>query len=96
MKASGMFRYYNDTTQDPAFTTIYELDLTTVVPSLSGPKRPQDRVSQSDLKMEFNRCLSNKVFHFSILLLLSIVRALIVFCCRIRLVFKVLVLMKAS
>lgn len=64
MKASGMFRYYNDAAQDPVFTAIYELDLTTVVPSLSGPKRPQDRVSQSDLKMEFNRCLSNKVFYF--------------------------------
>ena len=61
MKASGMFRDFNDASQDPVFTQIYELDLATVVPSLSGPKRPQDRVSQTDLKVEFSKCLTNKV-----------------------------------
>lgn len=61
MKATSMFRDFNNTDQDPVFTQTYELDLTTVVPSLSGPKRPQDRVSQSDLKLEFKQCLSNKV-----------------------------------
>lgn len=60
MKAASMFRDFNDESQDPVFTETYELDLTTVVPSLSGPKRPQDRVAQTDLKSEFNECLSNK------------------------------------
>lgn len=65
MKAAGMFRDFNNADQDPVFTQTYELDLTTVVPSLSGPKRPQDRVSQSDLKLEFKQCLSNKVLIFN-------------------------------
>lgn len=66
MKAANMFRNFNDVDEDPTFTQTFELDLTTIVPSLSGPKRPQDRVAQSDLKVEFNRCLSNKV-RFSII-----------------------------
>ena len=41
-KAQGMFR--ETTTSDPYFTDTLELDLTTVVPSISGPKRPQDRI----------------------------------------------------
>lgn len=56
-----MFRDFNNSAQDPVFTQIYELDLSTVVPSLSGPKRPQDRIAQSEFKLDFNQCLSNKV-----------------------------------
>jgi aconitate hydratase len=41
-KAQGMFR--TDETPDPSFTETLELDLTTVEPSLAGPRRPQDRV----------------------------------------------------
>src|SRR6185437_3122284 len=41
-KAQGMFR--EDSSPDPVFTDTLELDLSTVVPSLAGPKRPQDRV----------------------------------------------------
>ena len=40
---------------------IVELDLSSVVPSLSGPKRPQDRVAVSDVKKEFAQCLVNPV-----------------------------------
>lgn len=61
MKAAGMFRDFNDSSQDPVFSATYELDLGTVVPSLSGPKRPQDRIAQTDMKREFNQSLSNKV-----------------------------------
>ena len=61
MKAASMFRDFNDSTQDPVFSETYELDLATVVPSLSGPKRPQDRVAQTDLKLEFIQGLSSKV-----------------------------------
>ena len=41
-KAQGMFRF--DGAATPAFDEVLELDLTTVRPSLAGPKRPQDRV----------------------------------------------------
>ena len=41
-RAQGLFR--TDDTPDPVFTDVLELDMATVVPSLAGPKRPQDRV----------------------------------------------------
>lgn len=40
---------------------IVELDLSTVTPSLSGPKRPHDRVALTDMKQDFIDCLNNKV-----------------------------------
>ena len=40
---------------------VFELDLSAVVPSLSGPKRPHDRVAVSDMKADFQQCLQNKV-----------------------------------
>ncbi len=51
-KAQGMFR--SDATPDPVFTETLELDLSTVVPSLAGPKRPQDRVELTQMKQSFN------------------------------------------
>lgn len=45
-KEQGFWR--NDA-KDPIFTDTLELDLSTVVPSLAGPKRPQDRVSLTDI-----------------------------------------------
>jgi aconitate hydratase len=56
-----MFRNFNDASQDPAFSEVVELDLATVVPSLSGPKRPQDRVAEANMKTDFMQCLTNKV-----------------------------------
>ena len=50
-KAQGMFR--EKTTPDPMFTDILKLDLATVEPSLSGPKRPQDRIALKDVKAGF-------------------------------------------
>ena len=38
-----------------------ELDLSTVQPSIAGPKRPQDRVKVSDVKQDFSNSLTNKV-----------------------------------
>lgn len=40
---------------------VVELDLHTVVPCCSGPKRPQDKVSVSDMKKDFETCLGAKV-----------------------------------
>ncbi|UQZ84045.1 Aconitate hydratase [Paenibacillus konkukensis] len=51
-KAQGMFR--TDETPDPVFSDKIELDLSTVVPSLAGPKRPQDRVELTAMKESFN------------------------------------------
>ena len=52
-----MLRDFSDASQDPTFSEIVELDLATVVPSLSGPKRPHDRVSVSDMKADFTQGL---------------------------------------
>ena len=42
---------------EPVFSETLELDLSTVVPSLAGPKRPQDRVTLSDAKHAFRQAL---------------------------------------
>jgi aconitate hydratase len=55
----GLFR--TDATPDPEFTDTLELDLGEVVPSLAGPKRPQDRVALSDMKESFREFLSSPV-----------------------------------
>jgi aconitate hydratase len=44
---------------DPVFTDTLELDLGTVVPSLAGPKRPQDRVSLPEVDDVFNADMAN-------------------------------------
>ena len=56
-EAQGMFRTTDS--PDPVFTDTLELDLTTVVPSLSGPKRPQDRVSLKDAAPKFAEALKD-------------------------------------
>ena len=45
----------------PLGRQVVELDLSTVVPSTSGPKRPHDRVAVSDMKVDFQESLGNKV-----------------------------------
>uniref|UniRef100_T1DMJ4 Cytoplasmic aconitate hydratase n=1 Tax=Crotalus horridus TaxID=35024 RepID=T1DMJ4_CROHD len=60
LEATGMFRDFNNSSQDPDFTQIVELDLQTVVPCCSGPKRPQDKVAVSDMKKDFESCLGAK------------------------------------
>lgn len=59
-----MLRNYDDPSQDPIFSEIVTLDLNTVVSSVSGPKRPHDRVSVSDMQIDFRNCLVNKVGGF--------------------------------
>ncbi len=61
LKASQMKRNYSDAGQDPVFSTVVEMDLASVVPSCSGPKRPHDRVAIKDMKSDFMSCLSNAV-----------------------------------
>jgi len=44
---------------DPVFTSTLELDMSTVVPSLAGPKRPQDKVALTEVDDVFNADLSS-------------------------------------
>ena len=60
-KAQGM--WHDETTPDPAFTDTLELDLSSVEPSLAGPKRPQDRVSLSTASKEFDKALKDGFSH---------------------------------
>ncbi len=53
-KAQGM---WHDPSVSPRFSEHIELDLSTVVPSISGPKRPQDRISLSASKSSFEKVL---------------------------------------
>lgn len=56
MKEQGLF--YTAKSVDPEFTDTLELDLSSVVPSIAGPKRPQDRVSLTDVKSVFHNSLT--------------------------------------
>ncbi|HXE74696.1 MAG TPA: aconitate hydratase AcnA [Candidatus Xenobia bacterium] len=58
-KEQGLFRTAQ--TPDPEFSDTLALDLGTVEPSLAGPKRPQDRVSLSQMKSSFRAALSAPV-----------------------------------
>ena len=55
-KAQGMWL---DPAAEPRFTKVVELDLSTVEPSLAGPKRPQDRIALSSMKSQWRNDLSN-------------------------------------
>jgi aconitate hydratase len=50
-REQGMF--HTEETADPVFSDLLELDLGEVVPSIAGPKRPQDRVPLADAKESF-------------------------------------------
>ena len=54
-KAQGL---WHDPEAEPRYSEYLELDLSTVVPSIAGPKRPQDRVALSDAKTGFRGALS--------------------------------------
>ena len=54
LEKAKMFRNYADASTDPVYSKVYELDLARVVPSMSGPKRPHDRVAVSDMKTDFH------------------------------------------
>jgi len=60
MKSIGIFKdYEND--PDLTYSSLLELDLSTVEPCVSGPKRPHDYVSLKDLKNDWNSSLTNPV-----------------------------------
>ena len=52
---------WHDADKEPAFSEYLELDLSTVVPSIAGPKRPQDRIELSDAKNSFRKAIHDYV-----------------------------------
>ncbi|OHV05815.1 aconitate hydratase AcnA [Mycobacterium talmoniae] len=57
-KRQGM---WHDPSHEPAYSEYLELDLSDVVPSIAGPKRPQDRIALSDAKTAFRKDIHNYV-----------------------------------
>ena len=55
-KAQGL---WHDPSNEARYSEYLELDLSTVVPSIAGPKRPQDRIQLSESKSAFHRDLAN-------------------------------------
>jgi aconitate hydratase len=60
-KEQGIFR--TDDTPDPIFSDRLELDLATVVPTMAGPKRPQDSVPLTQAKVAFEKSLTEAPRH---------------------------------
>jgi aconitate hydratase len=59
-KAQGMFVTYTE--EESKYSgAILELDLSTIVPCIAGPKRPHDHVKLHDVKSDFLKCLTNPV-----------------------------------
>ncbi len=56
-KEQSLFR--TDDSPEPEFTTSLSLDMSGVVPSLAGPKRPQDRIELSNMKSQWHEDLKN-------------------------------------
>ncbi|MCI4662535.1 MAG: aconitate hydratase AcnA [Neomegalonema sp.] len=56
-KANGMWRESGD---EPMFTDTLELDMSTVEPAISGPKRPQDRINLSEAASSFTKLLGEQ------------------------------------
>ncbi|MET9858148.1 aconitate hydratase AcnA [Streptomyces smyrnaeus] len=57
-KAQGL---WHDPAQEPEYSEYLELDLSTVVPSIAGPKRPQDRIALADAAHKFGQDVVNYV-----------------------------------
>ncbi|KYH44088.1 aconitate hydratase [Branchiibius sp. NY16-3462-2] len=54
---------WHDPSVEPRFSEYLELDLSTVVPSIAGPKRPQDRIVLAEAKDSFRKVLPTYVAH---------------------------------
>ncbi|RAS62359.1 aconitate hydratase [Lentzea atacamensis] len=54
---------WHDPSREPVFSETLELDLATVVPSIAGPKRPQDRIELTNAKEAFRQALGAYVAH---------------------------------
>merc|ERR1719273_669597 len=62
LREQDLFVKHDGSQADPTYSgEIMSLDLSTVQGSLSGPKRPHDRVNFADMKTDFNTCMTNPV-----------------------------------
>lgn len=61
LRANNMFVDYNEPQAERVYSSYLELDLTSVEPCISGPKRPHDRVSVKEMKADWHACLDNKI-----------------------------------
>src|SRR5690625_3251809 len=52
------YLWYSADQHNPEYTEVIELNLTELEPNLSGPKRPQDLISLSNMKEEFNKAIT--------------------------------------
>jgi len=59
LKAQGLF--HTKDTPEAEYTAVIDLDMSTIVPSLAGPKRPQDRVALSDMGAAFEKVMDEAV-----------------------------------
>lgn len=64
LKSNNLFRDYRDNSEDPVFSDVLELDLSSVVPSISGPKRPHDYIALENAKQDFLKCIENEKSDF--------------------------------
>ena len=60
-KAQGL--WYDSSSPEKSYTTVLELELSTVQPALAGPKRPQDRVDLSHMSEHFRESLTSELGH---------------------------------
>ncbi|MBT5184562.1 MAG: aconitate hydratase AcnA, partial [Euryarchaeota archaeon] len=60
-RAQGL--WYSSSDSEKSYTTVLELDISTVEPALAGPKRPQDRVDLSQMASHFSESLTHELGH---------------------------------
>ncbi|CAK6442365.1 unnamed protein product [Pipistrellus nathusii] len=61
LKAVKLFRGEQSDAGQPEYSQVIRIDLSSIVATVSGPKRPQDRVAVTEMKRDFRTCLSEKV-----------------------------------
>uniref|UniRef100_A0A8C4YLL6 Iron-responsive element-binding protein 2 n=1 Tax=Gopherus evgoodei TaxID=1825980 RepID=A0A8C4YLL6_9SAUR len=61
LKAVKLFRNNQISSEEPEYTQIIQIDLSSITPYVSGPKRPQDRVAITNMKSDFQACLNEKI-----------------------------------
>lgn len=61
LRANRMFVDYSEPQIERIYSSYLELDLSSVEPCMSGPKRPHDRVTLKEMKADWHACLDNKV-----------------------------------
>ncbi|XP_060743075.1 iron-responsive element-binding protein 2 isoform X1 [Tachysurus vachellii] len=61
LKSVKLFRSLTEPSEDPHYSEVIEINLSSIIPNVSGPKRPQDRVPVTCMKEDFLNCLNEKV-----------------------------------